>query len=112
MINGEFPQFPGYTTLRQFEGYDPYQQALWEAFEDMFYARVGGYRHTRMPSPGRRFDQDAFNAWKAKAIKAWQSEATRDAKTRGITEGDMDASQWLCLYERLLDAAQFKEQPS
>jgi hypothetical protein len=107
-MGNEFPHFPGVTTQRQFEGYDAYQEALWKAFEDTYFSRVGGYEHTRMPSPGKEFDEAKFEAWRAKAINAWASEATRDAKTRGITKDDMTDQLWLSLYERMLAAQALK----
>lgn len=110
-MSDEFPHFPGITTQRQFEGYSPYQEALWKAFEDTYFARVGEYEHTRMPTPGKEFDEDRFRTWQLKTINAWASEATRDAKTRGLTKEDLPESLWLSLYERLLAAQPLKPTP-
>ena len=110
-MTDEFPHFPGITTQRQFQGYNTYQEALWNAFEDTYYARTGGYDHTRMPTPGKEFDEERFRAWQQKAINAWASEATRDAKTRGLTKEDLPENLWLSLYERLLAAQPLKPLP-
>ena len=110
-MQGEFPHQPGATTQRQFEGYDSYQEALWKAFDDVYYARIGGYGHTRRPTPGKEFDEGRFRAWQQKAISAWASEATRDAKTRGLTKEDLPEELWLSLYERLLAAQALKTIP-
>ena len=107
-MSNEFPHFPGIATQRQFEGYNAYQEALWKAFEDTYYARVGGYDHTRMPTPGKEFDENRFHAWQQNAINAWASEATRDPKTRGLTKEDLPESLWLSLFERLLAAQPLK----
>ena len=44
---------PGVIVKRQFNNYSEFQDALWNAFDDFYYADVGGYGATRMPTPGK-----------------------------------------------------------
>ena len=47
---------PGIKTQRQFNNYNAFQEALWEAFDDFYYADVGDYGNMRMPTPGIRIE--------------------------------------------------------
>lgn len=100
----QFPYIPGQVTRRHFEGYDTYQEKLWQAVDDIYRAMTQEYEHTRMPTPGQAFDEKTFQLWQQKAIQSWVVEATRDNKTRGIRESDMPESSWLYLYERVREA--------
>lgn len=106
MMLDEFPHRPGVTTKRTFSNYNEYQQALWEAFEDTYYARAFGFAATRMPRPGFATDEEKFRAWKGKAVAAWANEAKRDSRTRGLTEDDVPENLWRYLYERMVAAQQ------
>ena len=60
---------PGLVVNRQFNNYNAFQDALWEAFDDFYYADVGGYGNTRMPTPGKAIEPVNsynldFNDWK------------------------------------------------
>ena len=107
----QFPYQPGHTTVRGFEGYDAYQEKLWQAVDDIYRAMTQGYSHTRLPTPGKSFDEKTFQLWRQKAITAWTVEATRDNKTRGISEADMPQSSWLYLYERIREARNAPKTP-
>lgn len=89
-------------------GYSPWQEALWQAMNDVYYAAVYGYGHTRQASPGRAFDMQAFESWKAKVVAAWAQESVRDAGTRGADMEEIPDSLWLYWYERVLDAEPLK----
>lgn len=104
----EFPYFPGTVTGQQYQPYNAYQQALWDAFDDTFRAMVGGYEHTRRPTPGKEFNLDGFDAWQEKCIKQWAIEAHRDPGTRGPAKEELPRELWLYLYERMLDAGRLK----
>ena len=101
---------PGLVVNRQFNNYNAFQDALWEAFDDFYYADVGGYGNTRMPAPGKAIEPVNsynldFNDWKKRVIERWKAEAGRDAQTRGVSsEEEFPANLWYYLYERFLDA--------
>ena len=100
---------PGIQTHRQFTNYNAFQEALWEAFDDFYYADVGGYGSMRMPTPGKYVEPTKswnldFNNWKLRVQERWKAEATRDAQTRGVTLEEFPENLWYYLYERMLDA--------
>ena len=110
MMLDEFPHRAGVTTERAFTDYNEYQQALWEAFEDAYYARAYGFGLTRMPTPGLKIDEERFQTWKSKAVAAWAFEAMREGRTRGLTAEDLGEDLWRYLYERMLAAQPLKPQ--
>ena len=108
MLSDSFPYFPGVKVDRQFSGYTPWQQALWLAWDDSYYANLGGYVECRMPTPGKPVDMTAFGEWQEKVEQAWAVEATRDAWTRGLTIDELPESLWLSLYERMVAADKYR----
>ena len=108
MDNIANPYVPGEITKRAFVNYSPWQEALWEATSDVAYSVLGGYNHTRMPTPGNNISLSGFEAWRLKVITAWATEANRDINTRGIALEDISDYQWLHWYERMLAAAPLK----
>lgn len=111
MMLNEFPHSPGITTKRAFARYNEYQQALWEALADTYYARVYGFANTRQPTPGLEVDEIKFRTWKQKVVAAWAHEAQRDSGTRGLVEEDMPDNLWRYLYERMAAAEYLKGGP-
>ena len=107
---------PGIVTKRQFNNYNALQEALWEAFDDFYYADVGGYGAMRMPTPGKRvepvnsYNLD-FNDWKLRVQERWNAEAGRDTLTRGATQEEFSENLWYYLYERFLDATNTHYKP-
>jgi len=100
---------PGLVVSRQFHNYNEFQDALWDAFDDFYYADVGGYGETRMPTPGKVIEPKNsynldFNDWKLRVLERWKAEAGRDAQTRGCTVEEFSENLWYYLYERFLDA--------
>ena len=102
----------GFTLRREFPKYNDYQQALWVAFEDTYYARVYGFGDTRLPTPGADVDELKFQAWKDKVVAAWANEAQRDSRTRGLREDDLPENLWRYLYERMLAAPRTQANPA
>ena len=110
------PHMPGEFVNKKFGSYTEYQEHLWEALDDFFFADVGGYGHTRMPTPGKTLEpkythQLDFSGWKERVIDRWEVEARRDKATRGITEDEIPENLWYYLYERFLDAEQYYAPP-
>ena len=99
-----FAHFPGVNVRRQYEGYSVYQEALWDALDDVYQARVFGFEHTRMPTPGMVFNESRFRAWQNKMLNQSKIEATRDNGTRGFTDEDLTQPAMLYLYERMVAA--------
>ena len=99
-----FSHFPGTEAKRHFEGYSPYQQILWEAYDDSYHARVFGFGHTRKPFPGAVYNDARFKAWRNKMLNQSYVEAQRDAGTRGLVREDFTDSELLYLYERMVAA--------
>jgi|TARA_Y100000310_G_scaffold88641_1_gene85694 hypothetical protein len=100
---------PGIKTHRQFTNYNAFQEELWAAFDDFYYADVGGYGDMRMPTPGKYVEPTKtwnldFNNWKLLVQERWQAESGRDALTRGVTLEEFPENLWYYLYERMLDA--------
>ena len=100
---------PGIKTHRQFTNYNDFQDALWEAFDDFYYADVGGYGRMRMPTPGKSFEPThsynlEFKDWQKLVIDRWKAEANRDHGTRGCTIEEFPENLWYYLYERFMDA--------
>ena len=107
---------PGIIGKKQFNNYNDFQQALWEAFDDFYYADIGGYGTMRMPTPGKSLDPKHsynldFNDWKIRVIERWKAESGRDSFTRGCTEADFPEGLWYYLYERFLDATDLHYTP-
>ena len=107
---------PGIQTQRIFTKYNDFQNALWAAFDDFYYADVGGYGNMRMPTPGKYIEPTKtwnldFNNWKLRVQERWQYESGRDALTRGATQEEFPENLWYYLYERMLDATDTHYQP-
>ena len=103
---------PGFDSTRSFANYTEYQDALWEALDDFYYADVGGYGHTRLPTPGKIIEptlshQLEFDGWKELVIKRWDAEAKRDKQTKGIQADEISDNLWYYRYERFLDAEKY-----
>lgn len=103
-MNESFPYFPGQKIERQFTGYNPYQEALWQALDDAYMSRTYGFAHTRMSMPGTSVDVEKFREWQNRVIDRWAEEAKRDPKTRGFKKEDWSHELWLYLYQRMLKA--------
>ena len=106
---------PGAEIKRSFTGYTTYQEYLWQAFDDFYFADVGGYGHTRMPTPGKIIEptlshQLDFSGWKEFVIDRWAKEATRDRATKNLDVNEISDNLWYYLYERFLDAEQYFEE--
>ena len=106
---------PGASIKRLFTGYTPYQECLWQAFDDFYFADVGGYGHTRMPTPGKIIEptlshQLDLSGWKERVIERWEKEATRDRATKSLDVNEISENLWYYLYERFLDAEQYFEE--
>ena len=100
---------PGIVVKRQFESYNDWQAALWNAFDDFYHADVGGYAMMRMPTPGKSLEPTHsynldFHDWKLRVQERWRVESGRDSQTRGAEEADFPENLWYYLYERFLDA--------
>jgi hypothetical protein len=100
---------PGIMVNRQFESYNDWQAALWNAFDDFYHADVGGYAMMRMPTPGKSLEPTHsynldFHDWKLRVQERWRVESGRDSQTRGAEEADFPENLWYYLYERFLDA--------
>jgi hypothetical protein len=100
----QHPAGPGRTLKRQFVGYSPYQEALWQALADTYYASIYGFSQTRMPTPGLAFDRDKFEAWQKKCVTAWDNEHHRMPGSGSPGLDDLPEHLWLYLYERMLAA--------
>ena len=103
---------PGAEIKRSFTGYTTYQEYLWQAFDDFYFADVGGYGHTRMPTPGKIIEptlshQLDFSGWKELVIDRLAKEATRDKATKNLDVNEISDNLWYYLYERFLDAEQY-----
>jgi len=106
------PHKPGEFIQRRFSGYSDYQEHLWEALDDFYFADVGGYGNTRQPTPGKVIEpkyshQLDFSGWKELVIQRWGFESGRDKNTKGITDDEIPEHLWYYLYERFLDAEQY-----
>jgi len=100
---------PGAKIKRNFDGYTGYQECLWQALDDFYFADVGGYGHTRMPTPGKIIGptlshQLEFSGWKELVIERWSKESVRDRATKGLDAHEISDNLWYYLYERFLDA--------
>lgn len=95
---------PGEMTRRQFSGYDDFQEDMWQAFADAYYASMGSYAATRMPSLGKAFDMGHFREWRDRAMEQWGAEARRGIFNRGAERSDYPEHLWLYLYERFMAA--------
>ena len=103
---------PGAIIKRSFSGYTPYQECLWKALDDFYFADVGGYGHTRMPTPGKVIEptlphQLDLSGWKERVIERWDKESGRDRGTKGLDANEIPDNLWYYLYERFLDAEQY-----
>ena len=109
------PHKPGAEVKRSFSGYSKYQEALWQAFDDFYFADVGGYNNTRMPTPGKIIEptlphQLDLSGWKELVIERWEKEAVRDKATKSLDANEIPDNLWYYLYERFLDAEQYFEE--
>ena len=104
------PYLPGEMVTRQWDKtqYSTYQAALWEAFDEIYHANAFGFGHCRMATPGRAFNNAAFETWREKCVAQWAREAVRTVGTRGLKVEDMTDALWLALYERMEAAAPLK----
>ena len=86
--------------------YDPRQEALWQALNDVYQAHTFGFEACRQPMPGSpAMDREAFEKWKGRVIGQWAYEARRDKNSRGFEADDFPDSLWLYFYQRLMQAA-------
>jgi hypothetical protein len=103
---------PGGTAKRVYSQYSPYQEALWQAFDDAYFAYINGYAEMRQPTPGVKFDQDRFDAWMERILLRWQVEAKRDDKMRAMVRSDYPEALWIYLFERMVAADSLKDKPA
>jgi hypothetical protein len=99
---------PGVNTGRRYPNYTPYQDALWQAFDDVYHSAAFGYSHTRQPSPFDDIDPERFERWQEKAVLEWGKESQRDSSTRGPERGSLPQHLWLHMFTRMLAATQLK----
>ena len=103
-----YPYSPGETTRKQFSGYNPYQEALWEAFCDAYFAWAYGYAQSRHPSPALVVDNSRYTNWKKRVIAMSKTEAARYKNLTSLEENDWPENLWMYLYEQMLAAASLK----
>jgi len=108
------PHKPGVEVRRNFSGYTVYQECLWQAFDDFYFADVGGYGNTRMPTPGKTIEptlphQLDLSGWKERVLGQWEKESARDKATKGLDAHEIPDHLWYYLYERFLAAEQYFE---
>ena len=108
-MNGEQPHFPGERTVPQFSHYTDWQAKAWQAMDDNYYARIGGYDGCRMATPGAYFDNDEFEKWVEKMEASYEFEHKRNPGTRAMTRKDFSPTQLLAFYERLKAAGQMRK---
>ena len=106
---------PGAAIKRLFTGYTPYQECLWQAFDDFYFADIGGYGHTRMPTPSKVIEpilphQLDFSGGTERVIERWKNESSRDKATKSFDVKEISDNLWYYLYERFLDAEQYFEE--
>jgi len=111
------PHMPGKRINRTFHNYTEYQDSLWQALDDFYFADLQGYGHTRMPSPDKVIEpsfphQLDFSGWKERVIERWAAEARRDPATKGIEEDEIPENLWYYLYERFLDCEKYYAPPT
>ena len=102
---------PGGTSKRVYQGYDKYREALWQAFDDAYYAWINGYADMRHPMPGTKFDIDRFDAWMERILYQWQVESKRDEKMRPMERSDYPEALWQYMFERMVAADSLKVKP-
>lgn len=93
---------------RSFSGYDDWQEALWQALDDVYWAKYSGFDHCRQPDY-HYIDDTKFNEWREKVVMGWKSESGRDNQTRGLTIEDLPDNLWLYWYQRSLAASKLKK---
>ena len=111
------PHMPGKRINRTFHNYTEYQENLWQALDDFYFADLQGYGHTRMPSPDKIIEpsfphQLDFSGWKERVIERWKAESRRDPSTKGIEEDEIPENLWYYLYERFLDCEKYYSPPN
>lgn len=86
--------------------YLPYEDALWQAFSDFYYADHFGFGHCRQPAPGAVVDYAGFEQWKGRLAEEWAREARN--RDNGILQGrdlaELPPGLLESLYERAVDA--------
>ena len=107
VMQDNFPFPPGIIVRRPYSpsSYNDHQWALWQAFNDVYYAQVYGFGETRQASPCVLLDRGRFEAWRQKVLAGWRQEAGRDRRTSspGNVE-DIPDPLWLYWYQRVLAA--------
>lgn len=106
----QLPDAPGVQTYREHVGYDARQEALWQVFDDVYYAACFGFAHTRLPTPGRNLDGEEMAKYQERMIEAWNQEGTSrfPSSTAPIESGEMEPLFWWHITERMKDASQTK----
>jgi hypothetical protein len=99
---------PGVIMHRRYTNYTPYQEALWQAFDDTYHAAGYGFQHTRQPSPFEDIDPGRFERWQERAVLEWGKESRRDLSTRGPERDSLPRHLWLYMYSRMVAATQLK----
>ena len=86
---GGFPE-PGETSHRHWDpsSYSPYQDALWQVFDQLYQAREHGFLACFQPDPDLEIDPERYEAWLVRLEAAFAYEAHRDSGTRGLTRED------------------------
>jgi hypothetical protein len=99
---------PGVRTHRRYGTYNPFQEALWQGFDDTYHSAAFGFHHTRYPPPTEEIDPERFPPWQQKVLQEWGKESQRDSLTRGPEEASLPQHLWHYLYTRMVAATPLK----
>ena len=95
------PYLPGRPSPKYFNGYNPFQQECWQAWDTAYMSHYFGYEDTRQSTPGEdQINRSNYESWKVKFHTAWEKEALRDPETRGLEEGEYTEHLMQFLYEQ------------
>lgn len=97
---------------RSYDGYNRHQEALWQIYDDCFFARINGYQDMRQPDPDFRIDPEIYDRWIERFDERQRFEAHRDKATRPLLASEFQNNLKLHMYERMVDAAKYREQVS
>lgn len=99
-----FRYFPGQSSgPRQFQGYNPRQEANWEILNRAYYSASFGYGHTQMAFPGSRIDPERYESWREKFLLGWKAESSRTPGTRGMDTGDFPEGHLRHIYLSMME---------
>lgn len=100
--------YPPLINPKRFNGvkYNDWQNALWQALNDVYHARTFGYIQNRRPSVFFKYNEEEFRKWKEKVTYRWayESGSRGEGMARGLEDSDFTELEWLYFYERMLAA--------